>query len=243
MMQAGRRHAHKVRADPPSPRPRRPRDRYIMHPLEVAAIVARENATATAVCAALLHDVVEDAGLSPALLHTEFGPDITTMVEDLTLRRVRNQSPVGPEAVLVMIADRLHNLRTIKPLPAARRQRVALDTLVFHVPLAQRLNLPAVAAEMTDISCAALASLDGPDARERCRHLATSLRRVRPRWAVDGIAAVGGGMALVGSDSVPAWLLAGGGAGVLAVVAAALFGPDPRAAERLSDLLEAWRRG
>jgi hypothetical protein len=88
----------------------------------------------------------------------------------------------------------------------------------------------------------ALASLDGPDASDRWRRLAGSLRRAELRRAVDVVAAVGGGAALVSSDAVPDWLLAGGGAGVLALLAAALFGPDPKAVERLSELLAAWRR-
>jgi hypothetical protein len=217
-------------------------DRYITHPVEVAMIVARENATAAAVCAALLHDVVEDAGLPPSRLHAEFGAEIATMVEELTWRRVRGDTPIGSELILLAIADRLHNLRTLKPLPPASRQRIALDTLVFHVPLARSLDLSAVAAEMTDISCVVLSSLDGPEARERWQRLTGSLRRAEPRWAVDAVAALGGGAALVGSGAVPDWLLAGGGAGVLALVGAALFGRDPKAAKRLSDLLAAWRR-
>jgi GTP pyrophosphokinase len=216
-------------------------DRYITHPIEVAAIVARENASAAAVCAALLHDTVEDAGLTPARLHAEFGRDIATMVESLTVRQVRETVPIGAELVLIKVADRLHNLRTLKPLPAESRQRVALDTLVFHVPIARGLGLPTVAAEMTDISCAALDALDGPGLRERRRQLAALLHRADPRWAADAIAAVGGGAALISSDAVPDWLLAGGGAGVLALVGAALFGRDPRAAKRLADLLAAWR--
>jgi len=217
-------------------------DRYITHPIEVAAIVARENATAAAVCAALLHDTVEDARSTPSRLQAEFGGEIATMVETLTRREVRETVPAGTDLVLIKIADRLHNLRTLKPLPAESRQRVALDTLVSHVPIARGLGLPAVAAEMTDISCAALDALESPDLRERRRQLAVLLRRAEPRWAVDAIAAVGGGAGLISSDAVPDWLLAGGGAGMLALVGAALFARDPKASKRLAALLAAGRQ-
>jgi (p)ppGpp synthase/HD superfamily hydrolase len=130
------------------------------------------NATAEAVCAALLHDTVEDAQVRPRRLHGEFGAGIATMVEELTVRQDSALQLARAELALISIADRLHNLRTIEPLPTAKRARVALDTLVFHVPLARDLNRHVIAAEMTDLACAALADLDGPGRGERWRHLA-----------------------------------------------------------------------
>jgi hypothetical protein len=187
-------------------------DRYITHPVEVATIVAHHGGSITAVCAALLHDVIEDARLHPARLHADFGPEIATLVEDLTASADRTGGPVGRESNLVRVADRLHNLRTIRPLPAPRRQRASLDTL------------------------------ERPDARERRLRLTAAARRADPRSAAEVVAALGGGAALVSSGAVPEWALTTGGASVLMLVAAALFGRDPRAAKRLADLLAAWRR-
>ena len=65
-----------------------------------------------------------------AHLHAEFGAGIAAMVEKLTLRQDRAEAAAGADLAVITIADRLHNLRTIRPLRAARRERVALDTLV-----------------------------------------------------------------------------------------------------------------
>jgi GTP pyrophosphokinase len=221
---------------------RRNGEPYIRHPVEVATIVARHGGTVPAVCAALLHDVIEDAAVPSSHLHTEFGSEIATMVEDMTTRVIRTHQAASNDLTLLTVADRLHNLRTLRRVSAPSRQRTSLDTLVFHVPLARRLNAPAVAAELTDLACAALGGLDHPDARERRQRAVSAIRRADPRAAAEVVAAFGGGAAIVGSGAVPEWAVATGGAGVLTLVAAALFGRDPKAAKRLADLLQAWRR-
>ena len=218
-------------------------DRYITHPVEVATIVAANGGMTPAVCAALLHDVIEDAGISSAQLHTGFGTDVATLVDNMTARTIRIPNTSDRDLMLLSVADRLHNLRTLGRLPAERRQRASLDTLVFHVPLARTLNAPTLAAEMTDLACTALASLDRRDARQRLGSLAESVRKMEPRTAVEAAAVFGGGAAVVGSEGVPEWALATGGAGMLLLVAAALFGRDPQATKRLADLIAAWRRG
>jgi (p)ppGpp synthase/HD superfamily hydrolase len=217
-------------------------DRYITHPVEVATIVAHHGGTATAVCAALLHDVIEDTRVRSAELHAEFGREIATLVEELTAQAVRTAGPVDRDLGLVTVADRLHNLRTIRPLPPVSRQRVSLDTLVFVVPLARRVGVPVVAAELTDLACAALDSLECGATRERRLRLAAAARRMDPRSAAEAVAALGGSAALVSSGAVPEWALTAGGASVLVLMAVALFGRDPKAARRLAELLAAWRR-
>ncbi|MEV4280686.1 HD domain-containing protein [Actinoplanes xinjiangensis] len=220
---------------------RRDGNPYISHPVAVAGIVASHGGTLPAVCAALLHDVIEDTTVTPRQLHAEFGSGIAGLVEDLTLDVVRTEAPDDPELTLITLADRLHNLRTVRPLPAASRRRSSLDTLVFHVPLAHRLQAPEIAAEMTELACATLNTLDGPGVREHRRRMIRAIRRADPRSAAEVVAAFGGGAALISSGLVPEWALVSGGAGALALLTAALFSRDPRAAERLVSLLRARR--
>ncbi|MEV8507187.1 hypothetical protein AB0368_20565 [Actinoplanes sp. NPDC051475] len=160
----------------------------------------------------------------------------------MTAGGVRTEQAVSRELMPVAVADRLHNLRTLRRLPAASRRRASLDTLVFHVPMAHQLDAPAIAAEMSDLACAALGSLDRPDAKENWDRVVSAARRTDPRWAADAIATLGGSAAIVGSDVVPEWALATGGGGLLALVAALLFRRDPRSAKRVAEVLAAWRR-
>ncbi len=204
--------------------------------------MATHGGTASAVCAALLHDVIEDAAVPASHLHDEFGAEIAAMVEALTAGAVRTDDAVNRELMLVTLADRLHNLRTLRRVPAASRQRASLDTLEFHVPWALQLNVSTIAVEMSDLACAALDSLDHPDARQRWERLAAAARRADPRWTAEAVAALGGGAAVAGSGAVPEWALATGGGGLLALVAALLFSRDPRAAKRLAEILAARRR-
>jgi len=88
-------------------------DRYITHPVAVAGIVASRGGTTAAICAALLHDVIEDTRVTSNLLHAEFGSGVAGMVESLTRRVVRDRGPADPDLTLITLADRLHNLRTI----------------------------------------------------------------------------------------------------------------------------------
>jgi (p)ppGpp synthase/HD superfamily hydrolase len=213
-------------------------DRYISHPIEVATIVARHGGTVPAVCAALLHDVIEDTPFTAAQLRDEFGPDIAALVEALTDQVVREDETAAPELTLVTIADRLHNMRTLRRKPAASRQRASLDTLVFHVPLAQRLDEPALATELADLACATLDALTCDSAETRRLRVLAAMRRADPRLAAEVAAALGAGAAV----GVPEWALAGGSAGLLALVTAAVFGRDPRAARRLAEILAARRR-
>jgi GTP pyrophosphokinase len=219
-------------------------DRYISHPVEVATIVAHHGGTVPAICTALLHDVVDDAAVGTSHLHAEFGPEIATMVAELSARTSRADELGSQDLMLVAVADRLHNLRTLRRTPVAFRQGASLDTLVFQVPLAHRLNLPAIAEEMTGLSCAALDSLDRPSVRERRRRITTAVRRADPRWVAQAVATFGGGAgaAAAGSSASPEWALATGGVGVAALAAALLFSRDPRAANRLAKILAAWRR-
>lgn len=177
-----------------------------------------------------------------AHLHDEFGPEIVTVVEAMAAGGIRTEQAVSRELMLVAVADRLHNLRTLRRLPAASRQRASLDTLVFHVPMAHQLDAPAMATEMSDLACAALGSLDRPGAKEYWDRMVSAARRTDPGWAADAVATLGGSAAMVGSDVVPEWVLATGGGGLLALVATLLFRRDPRSAKSLAEILAAWRR-
>ncbi|WP_245908702.1 HD domain-containing protein [Pseudosporangium ferrugineum] len=221
---------------------RRSGDRYITHPVEVATIVARHGGTVPAICAALLHDVVEDTGVRASVLHAEFGAEIAGAVDALTAGVVREGGAVSREVMLVAVADRLHNLRTLRYVAPAKRRRASIDTLAVHVPLARRLEIPAVAAEMTDLACATLDGLERRAVVLRPGRAVAAVRRVDVRGVVEAGAALGGGAAVVGSGAVPEWAVATGGAGVFALAVAVLFGRDPRGAQRLAGLIAAWKR-
>lgn len=143
--------------------------------------------------------------------------------------------------MLITAADRLHNLRTVQPLPPSRQRAVSLDTLTFHVPLARHLRAPAIVTELTDLACRHLITADRPGLRIRSRRLFTVARRTDPRWITETTAALGGG-ALLTSGILPEWAVATGGAGLLTLLTAALFSRDPKAADRLASLIRAWRR-
>ena len=167
---------------------RRSGDPYITHPVIVAGIVADAGASAPAICAALLHDVVEDTPYAPARLRREFGSRVADLVDGLHRRDALQDPAADPEVVLLTLADRLHNLRTIRFLGRARQQQVARETLERFVPLADRIALPGLRTELAD---RAAATLGWPELRRRAascgpRLLATGAMllpaQARLRW-------------------------------------------------------------
>ena len=129
-------------------------DPYITHPLAVALILVGMGADDQTLCAALLHDVLHETGCTEAELQAVFGPDIAGLV-----RQVSGLEPTddGDKRVqLIKIADRLHNLRTIEHLPAARQVASSLQTLQVQVPIARALGADAIGRELADLASAAL---------------------------------------------------------------------------------------
>ena len=140
---------------------------YIEHPLNTALFLADLRLDATTLSAALLHDVVEDCGVSCDELSERFGPDVAKLVDGVTkLTRMelsdRSESPSLPaedrlkaetlrkmlvamaedvRVVLIKLADRLHNMRTLDALPLERQSAIAQETLDIYAPLAHRLGI------------------------------------------------------------------------------------------------------
>jgi GTP diphosphokinase / guanosine-3',5'-bis(diphosphate) 3'-diphosphatase len=148
-------------------------DPYLSHPLEVAHSLADLRLDMTTLCAALLHDVVEDARISLSEIAAEFGPDTARLVEGVT--KISRLDLVSPEVrqvesvrkmllamvtdvrvVLVKLADRLHNMRTLGYLPAEKQERIARETLDIYAPIAHRLGMGAIRGDLEDLAFAYL---------------------------------------------------------------------------------------
>jgi len=144
-------------------------DDFITHPLSVAQILADLGLDTTTLVVALLHDTVEDTEVTLEQLDEGFGPEVTRLVDGLTkLEHITFRSREQEQAenvrkmivamagdirvLLVKLADRLHNVRTIAPLSPDRQRRVATETLEIYAPLAHRLGLQQMKWEMEDLS-------------------------------------------------------------------------------------------
>jgi guanosine-3',5'-bis(diphosphate) 3'-pyrophosphohydrolase len=141
---------------------------YISHPLAVAEICSGWHLDAQALCAALLHDVMEDQGITKQQLVEHFGTTIADLVDGLSkLDKIESQTREDAEAenfrkivlamsrdvrvILVKLADRLHNMRTLAGLSSQKRLRIARETLDIYAPIAHRLGLNQVYRELQDL--------------------------------------------------------------------------------------------
>jgi GTP diphosphokinase / guanosine-3',5'-bis(diphosphate) 3'-diphosphatase len=141
---------------------------YINHPLQVALELARWGLDAPTVEAALLHDVIEDTEIGPDELELEFPAPVPSLVEGVTklgeidldrgsayaenLRKMMLAMAKDIRVLLIKLADRLHNMRTLAPLAAEDRERIAQETLDVYAPLASRLGMGEVKAELEDLA-------------------------------------------------------------------------------------------
>jgi guanosine-3',5'-bis(diphosphate) 3'-pyrophosphohydrolase len=142
---------------------------YLTHPLEVANILAELKLDAVTVTAGLLHDVLEDTLMTPEELRRQFGEEVYQIVDGVTKisqvffsSRHEKQAEnfrkmllamVGDIRVLIVkLADRLHNMRTLQYLPAERRERIARETLEIYAPLAHRLGMARIRGELQDLA-------------------------------------------------------------------------------------------
>ncbi|MGH9737744.1 MAG: RelA/SpoT family protein [Candidatus Acidiferrales bacterium] len=142
---------------------------YLSHPVEVAHLLADMKLDATSICAALLHDVVEDTKIPLGKMSEMFGPDIARLVEGVTkISRLDLLAPEDRQAenvrkmllamvndvrvVMVKLADRLHNMRTLEYLDREKQQRIARETLDIYAPVANRLGMGLIRGELEDLS-------------------------------------------------------------------------------------------
>lgn len=140
---------------------------YILHPIEVARICVEEIGLGpTAVVCALLHDVVEDTDVSLKDIHDQFGASVSLIVDGLTkldglhdsespqaenLSKVLRAMVADVRVVLIKMADRLHNLRTIKSMAIHKQLKIAAETTSIYAPLAHRLGLYKIKSEFQDL--------------------------------------------------------------------------------------------
>ncbi|HMC43406.1 MAG TPA: bifunctional (p)ppGpp synthetase/guanosine-3',5'-bis(diphosphate) 3'-pyrophosphohydrolase, partial [Acidimicrobiales bacterium] len=152
---------------------RRSGEEYIHHPASVATIVAELGLDDVTIAAALLHDAVEDTGLTLDDLEREFGPAVTGIVDGVTkLDRLRFDSRQAqqaatfrkmliamardPRVIIIKLADRLHNMRTIAAMPEWKQKRTSQETLDIYAPLAHRFGIQEIKWQLEDLSFAAL---------------------------------------------------------------------------------------
>ena len=147
---------------------RRSGDAYITHPVQVAYIIAELQGGPNTIVASLLHDVVEDTEVTLKDIESKFGEDVSSLVDGVTkISKLSFQSEISEaenhqkmllamsrdiRVILIKIADRLHNMRTIDFQPHEKRIRIANETLDIYAPLAHRLGLFAIKAELEDRS-------------------------------------------------------------------------------------------
>jgi GTP diphosphokinase / guanosine-3',5'-bis(diphosphate) 3'-diphosphatase len=143
---------------------------YIYHPIEVARIVAGEiGLGTTSVICALLHDVVEDSEYTLADIRVQFGDTVTGIIDGLTkieeifehpsssqqaenFRKMLMTLSADVRVILIKLADRLNNMRTLDSMPAGKQLKIASETLYMFAPLAHRLGLYAIKSELEDLA-------------------------------------------------------------------------------------------
>jgi len=141
---------------------------YLVHPLEVACVLADMKMDPAAIAAGLLHDSVEDTSMTIVDVRKEFGEQVAHIVEGVTkisaidfatreeqqaenLRKMMLAMVDDIRVVLIKLADRLHNMRTLEHLPPERQQKIARETLDIYAPIAHRLGMGKIRGELEDL--------------------------------------------------------------------------------------------
>jgi len=170
-------------------------DPYITHPLAVANILADMHMDHESIMAALLHDVIEDTGVTKGQISRRFGRTVAELVDGVSkLGEIENASKAQQQAesfqkmtlamsrdirvMLVKLADRLHNMRTLGVLSAAKRRRIAKETIDIYAPIAQRLGINDIRLEFEDLGFAAMYPLRHRRLREALKASRKNRREV-----------------------------------------------------------------
>ncbi len=148
---------------------RRSGEPYIHHPIAVAEILSEIRLDSRSIIAAILHDVVEDTPTEPEQIATEFGEEVAYLVDGVSkigqlefdskehaeaenLRKMLMAMSQDIRVILIKLADRIHNMRTLAALPAIKRRKIAKQTLDIYAPIANRLGLHQWSRELEDLS-------------------------------------------------------------------------------------------
>lgn len=148
---------------------RRSGDPYLSHPMEVAGILTELRMDERAIAAGLLHDAIEDTRTTMGEIRTLFGDEIADLVDGVTklsklpfstredrqaesFRKMLLAMAKDIRVIVIKLADRLHNMRTLDPLPDAKRRLIATETLEIYAPLAHRLGMAKIKQELEDLS-------------------------------------------------------------------------------------------
>ncbi|MFK8047309.1 MAG: bifunctional GTP diphosphokinase/guanosine-3',5'-bis pyrophosphate 3'-pyrophosphohydrolase [Halioglobus sp.] len=162
---------------------------YVTHPLAVAGILANMHMDHQSLIAAMLHDVIEDTGIEKSAIGSQFGPTVAELVDGVSkLTQIEFSSLAEKQAenfqkmtlamskdirvILVKLADRLHNMRTLGVLKPEKSRRIARETLEIYAPIAMRLGMNTVRMEFEDLGFSALYPM-------RARRIEAALRKVR----------------------------------------------------------------
>ena len=168
---------------------RRSGDAYVTHPLAVAGILSDMHMDHQSLMAAMLHDVIEDTGITKTAIKSQFGNTVAELVDGVSkLNKITFSSRAEAQAenfqkmamamakdlrvILVKIADRLHNMRTLDVLTPEKRRRIARETLDIYAPIANRLGMNSVRVEFEELGFSALYPM-------RSRRIKAAIKRVR----------------------------------------------------------------
>lgn len=168
---------------------RRSGEPYITHPVAAALILARMRLDYQTIMATLLHDVVEDTSVSKEDLTRQFGEEITALVDGVTkLTKIKFESKAEAQAenfrkmvlamvkdirvIIVKLADRLHNMKTLGSMPAVKRRLIAIETLEIYAPIANRLGMHSIYVGLEDLGFQALYPM-------RCRAIKSAVEKAR----------------------------------------------------------------
>lgn len=184
---------------------------YLIHLVETAKGLAKLGMGAKTIAAGLLHDSIEDVGVSADTIEKEFGKDVRFLVEGVTklghfkyrgaerhresLRKLLVATGQDARVLIIKLMDRLHNMRTIEFVPEEKRQRIALETLEIYAAIAHRLGMGVVRKELEDLAFqyaypqeyAEAKKLLGEAAKESADHLEEMVRTLGSELSKEGI--------------------------------------------------------